>query len=58
MSLINIDGDRNQVCDVRIVSDEWSDLSVCASHGDGSVDPASEIRESILEVMMGNLHNV
>ena len=44
--------------DVRIVSDKWGDLSVCAGHRDGPIDPAGEIRDAILEVMMGNLHNV
>ena len=58
MSLIGREGDKNQVRDVRVVSNEWGDLSVCAGHGNAPIDPAGEIRDAILEVMMGNLHNV
>ena len=46
------------MCGVRIMTDERGNLSVCAGHGDTSIDPAGEIREPILEVVMGNLHNV
>jgi len=40
------------------MSDEGCDLSVCAGHGDAPVDPPSEVREAVLEVVMGDLHNV
>lgn len=46
------------MCNVRVMSDEWSDLSVRAGQGDAPIDPPSKIREAVLEVMMGDLHNV
>ena len=58
MSLFGTGRLKDWVGGVRVMSDEWGDLSVRACHGDTPIDPASEIGESILEVVMGNLHNV
>ena len=43
---------------VRVMSDERGDLSVCTGHRDAPVNPPSEIRKAVLEVMMGDLHDV
>ena len=58
MSPVGIGRDKNRVCNLRVMSDERSDFSVCTSQGDTPIDPAGEIGEAILEIMMGNLHNV
>ena len=58
MQLIGGGGAKNQVWNIRVMPDEWSDLSVRAGHGNAPIDPTSEICEGIFKVMMGNLHNV
>ena len=40
------------------MSDERSDLTVRTGHRDAPVDPPSEVGETVLKVVMGNLHNV
>lgn len=51
-------GDGEKEGSIRVMSDERGDLSVCAGHGDAPVNPPSEVRKAVLEVMMGDLHNV
>ena len=57
-SLKDIGGDKNQVRNVRVMSDEWGDLSICTGHRDASINPPGEICEAILEVMMSDLYNI
>jgi len=40
------------------MSDERSNFAVRAGHGDTLVDTPGKVRDTVLEVVMGNLHDI